>query len=308
MDIPARFMERIVRIFSDKGRDWLDRLPGIFESCVQRWELTECQPLEDLSVNFICFAKSPNHGQVVLKIGVPHPELFTESIVLRLFGGRHVCACHDSDLGLGALLLERIIPGDNLTSIADQSERIRIAAEMIRDMPIPLAEGVVGLPTYSTWINRAFSRARREKIVGQRMLTLIDAADTLFQEVDGSDCPQKVLHGDLHHRNMLMDSSGRWKAIDPKGVIGAAHLEAGRFIITQVGEVEEADCYASLDETTAVIGERLGQSRRAIAICGFVECVLATCWSFEDRDEPAHLSESIRRCQMLYDYLRGTAH
>ena len=100
MDIPARFMERIVRIFSDKGRDWLDRLPGIFESCVQRWELTECQPLEDLSVNFICFAKSPNHGQVVLKIGVPHPELFTESIVLRLFGGRHVCACHDSDLGL----------------------------------------------------------------------------------------------------------------------------------------------------------------------------------------------------------------
>lgn len=307
MDIPARFMEKIVRTFGDKGREWLDRLPGIFESCVQRWELTECQPLEDLSVNFICFAKSPNHGQVVLKIGVPHPELFTESIVLRLFGGRHVCACHDSDLGLGALLLERIIPGENLASIPDQSERIHIAAEMIRDLPIPLAEGVVGLPTYSTWINRAFSRARREKIVGQRMLTLIDAADSLFREVEGSDCPQRILHGDLHHWNMLRDSSGRWKAIDPKGVIGAARLEAGRFIINQVGEVDEADLYTSLDEMTAVIGERLGQPRRTIAVCGFVESVLATCWSFEDRDEPAHLSEWIRTCQMLYDYVRGMA-
>lgn len=305
MDIPARFMEKIVRTFGDKGREWLDRLPGIFESCVQRWELTECQPLEDLSVNYICFAKSPNHGQVVLKIGVPHPELFTESIVLRLFRGRHVCTCHDSDLGLGALLLERIIPGDNLASIPDQSERIRIAADMIRDLPIPLAEGVVGLPTYSTWISRAFSRARREKIVGQRMLTLIDAADSLFREVERSDCPQKVLHGDLHHWNVLMDSSGRWKAIDPKGVIGAAHLEAGRFIINQVGEVDDTDLYANLDEMTTVIGERLGQPRRTIAICGFVESVLATCWSFEDRDEPAHLSEGIRTCQMLCDYVRG---
>ncbi|WP_373298360.1 aminoglycoside phosphotransferase family protein [Paludibacterium paludis] len=30
----------------------------------------------------------------------------------------------------------------------------------------------------------------------------------------------RLLHGDLHHDNVLFDSSHGWLAIDPKGVIG----------------------------------------------------------------------------------------
>ena len=34
--------------------------------------------------------------------------------------------------------------------------------------------------------------------------------------------PQMLLHGDLHHWNILSDADRGWMAIDPKGVIGAS--------------------------------------------------------------------------------------
>lgn len=36
-----------------------------------------------------------------------------------------------------------------------------------------------------------------------------------------------LLHGDLHHYNVLSDVRRGWLAIDPKGVIGEVEYEAG---------------------------------------------------------------------------------
>jgi streptomycin 6-kinase len=38
-----------------------------------------------------------------------------------------------------------------------------------------------------------------------------------------SPCKQLVLHGDLHHDNILNDGND-WLTIDPKGIIGEAEL------------------------------------------------------------------------------------
>ena len=40
-----------------------------------------------------------------------------------------------------------------------------------------------------------------------------------------------VLHGDLHHENMLFDAQAGWIVIDPKGVIGKPCLEMGRYLL-----------------------------------------------------------------------------
>ena len=52
--------------------------------------------------------------------------------------------------------------------------------------------------------------------------------------------PQILLHGDLHHWNILSDADRGWMAIDPKGVIGASCLDVGRFINNAMGFGETA--------------------------------------------------------------------
>jgi streptomycin 6-kinase len=38
---------------------------------------------------------------------------------------------------------------------------------------------------------------------------------------------RRLLHGDLHHGNVLHDSERGWVAIDPKGVLGEPEYEIG---------------------------------------------------------------------------------
>jgi streptomycin 6-kinase len=54
---------------------------------------------------------------------------------------------------------------------------------------------------------------------------LVWAARQLFSELSGSQTQVRLLHGDLHHCNVLFDDVRGWLAVDPKGVVG--ELEYG---------------------------------------------------------------------------------
>lgn len=116
MRIPDGLGETIERVFGSRGGTWLVGLDGTIEACIHKWALSDCAHLSGASVSLVCHAVSPVFGQVVLKIGVPHPELFTEMETLSIFQGRAICRCYDADASLGALLLERIMPGRDLTT------------------------------------------------------------------------------------------------------------------------------------------------------------------------------------------------
>jgi streptomycin 6-kinase len=49
---------------------------------------------------------------------------------------------------------------------------------------------------------------------------LLEEAETLFAELNASMAEPFLLHGDLHHENILAAEREPWLAIDPKGVVG----------------------------------------------------------------------------------------
>lgn len=298
MDLPEAFRDKVERVFGDQGREWLGRLPEALDSCTRRWHLLDCRLARGLSLNLVCAARSPDHGEVVLKIGVPDAELFTEMKALALYGGRHICACLDRDEALGAMLLARIVPGDQLTALRDHHERLAAAASLITALPIRAPAGSHGFPSFSDWVSRAFRRARAENRVDKRMLALIDTADVWFAELAALERPQMLLHGDLHHWNMLRDAQGQWKAIDPKGVIGAPFMEAARFMQNELSLAPPSDQMGRLEEMTGLFSRRLGEARRTVARFAFVEKVLSTCWSFEDNAPPDQLAADVRQCEL----------
>lgn len=304
MDIPKCFSEKITRVFEEKGIQWLDELPNIINKCKEKWKLTNFRISNELSYNFVVFCESSHYGKVALKIGVPHPELYTEIKALSLYNGKDICKCYDYDIKNGAMLLERIVPGVDLTSIENVSDRILIGAELISKLNILVDENHE-LPSYTDWVNKAFKRAREENVVGRKMLNAIDRAENYYKELESLNRSKVLLHGDLHHYNILKCANGDWKAIDPKGVIGIPCLEGSRFIENQLRMVKDEEKLKYLDEMITVFSDKFNENKRIITMCLFVDFALSICWSFEDNDLREEISKSIKNLELTFSYIEN---
>jgi streptomycin 6-kinase len=292
VDIPAYFQRKAARQFGAAGPGWVEALPSILSGCLEQWELSECEPIDDLSINLVCFARSPVYGEVVLKIQGPHTERFTEMTALELYGGERACRCIACDRERAAMLLERILPGNNLRSVPDKDEQLAIGTAMLRALPIRLQD-THGLPHYHDWMTHAFASVRRECPPDALVEKLMDSAWELFREID--DGEQFLLHGDLHHENMLQARSGEWKAIDPQGVVGSRLLECGRFIqnhvVDDAGIDREEACH-----TISYIADAMGKPARHVAAAFFILHLLSYCWGCEMSYEPQRLARGFREC------------
>lgn len=290
--IPQQFRESIWRFFGEHGEQWLDDLPRRISACAEQWGLDGLHLVENLSVNLVGFSTSREYGDVVLKIGVPHPELYSEMKALELYEGRHMCKCYATDKELGAMLLERVLPGHDLTRLDDRERQIDIASHVISALPIPIDEDH-GLPRFSDWTDKAFARMRREGKANAMLLEAAAVAEDLLSKLDGSGRARMLLHGDLHHWNVLCDADGTWKVIDPKGVIGVSSLECGRFILNHIEmstPIEKADCLSHLTKRLAAA---IGETPRVVAECALIDFALSRTWTLEEHLSPAQLRETL---------------
>jgi streptomycin 6-kinase len=87
-----------------------------------------------------------------------------------------------------------------------------------------------------------------------------------------------LLHGDLHHDNILLHDSGDYIVVDPKGVIGPRLFEYGRFVHNFFEDRRHSMSVESIltQRIAALQGE---YSEDEILMVGYVDLVLASCWS-----------------------------
>ncbi len=303
MDIPEYFLQKAARIFNNLGPAWVRELPVYLDRCIDMWQLTDCRPIEDLSINLVCYAISSQYGEVVLKIQGPHNERYTEITALQRYHGRHSCLLHDVDLSIPAMLLERIRPGTCLRAHDDKAEQLRIGVEMLAQLPIPI-EKDCGLPHYSTWLENVTQTMYAEFHSGQTMQNLLATAHKYYADIEPEREPLVLLHGDLHHDNILCKGDGAWAVIDPQGVVGAAFLESGRFlqnhVIPEDGSIQPDETASAI----AVVAEGLGQPWQRIAKTLFILHLLSLCWSYEMRDAPQSLKLGEQQCLDLFELIQ----
>jgi streptomycin 6-kinase len=304
MLIPPDFIHNATTYFGETGLEWIDNLPNHISRCQRAWQLTDLRPVENLSINLIYYAQSGIYGDVVLKLQGPHAERQTELSALQLFEGSRICKLLVVDQEIAALLLERILPGSSLRALRDKNKQLEIGAELVAHLPVQL-EGTHVLPTYRQWINNAIEIILPRYKPDQRLFALIKKTDTLFNQISPVTSPQFLLHGDLHHDNILRSDQHGWKIIDPHGVIALPFMESARFIQNHIMGDNNHLRFEYLDDTVSFFAWRLAQPKQLISSALFILHVLSTCWDVEMNYPQDQVATRIDECEALLEYLHN---
>lgn len=135
-------------------------------------------------------------------------------------------------------------------------------------------------PTLTDWV-RAFDRlrARYQGAAGPLPQDLCDQAQSLWRELLASQSPQ-LLHGDLHHDNIVAAAGGTFLAIDPKGVVGDPIYDTSAFLRNHVEG--RPNPLALLEEAIDIICSRLTLDRRRVMSFGLADSMLSAIWTLDD--------------------------
>lgn len=291
LGLTTPFRRQILATFAPDGAAWLEELPALLRWSAERWGLTVGPAFEGLSFNYVARARRADGTPAVLKLGVPREELGTEIDALRLYAGRGACRLLDADEARGALLLERLDPGDTLAGLVDDDAATAIAATVMAQLwhPPPAGHRFPGVEHWAA--DLAELRPHFGGGTGPLPGWLVDRAEGLFAELLSSQAPAVVLHGDLHHYNILAATRAPWLAIDPKGVVGEPAYEVGALLRNPLDLPEWPDLRRTLARRVDQLSEALGLDRRRVLGWATAQAVLSAWWMYEDGGQ----NEGVRR-------------
>jgi streptomycin 6-kinase len=290
--LPADFVQRITDVYENDGAKWLEQLPALITRCEQRWDLRVHPPFP-LSYNYVTPATRTDGTAVVLKLGVPGSVIDTEMAALRHYDGHGVVQLLDADDAWGALLIERLVPGTMLAQVEDDEQTTIIAAGVMQQLWRPIDPGHP-FPTTETW-GQGFQRLRTEFDGGTGPFPkrLVEMAETLFRDLLASQAAPVLLHGDLHHYNILEAERQPWLALDPQGVVGEPAYEVGALLRNPSPHIFTVPNLKQIQAWRAdLLAEALGVDRERIVGWSMAQAVLSGWWSFEDHGslEPCWLT------------------
>ena len=276
LDLPPAFLQSRYQT-----PEWLAVLPGLVEQMVERWQLTLEGHFPNIEINYVAPATRADGTRCVFKISRHGLDTRHEIAALRLWDGRGACRLLEADPEHGAFLIERLEPGTMLAEVADGGDddgATRITAGILVELWRPAPEGSELRPL-DDWF-AAYDRNREALARGDKGFpaALFQRADALRQELlDSTEVPE-VLHGDMHHFNVLRAQRAEWLAIDPKGLAGDRHFDICQFMRNPQDRTTPAINSRRLD----IFCAELGLDRRRAAGWCFVHAMLDACWDFED--------------------------
>ena len=258
-------------------------------------------PFESLSYHYVAPAIRVDGTEVVLKVGIPTRELFAEVKALELFNGQGAVQLLDADLDQGILLLERLKPGIPLSSLVDDAQATSIAAQVMRQLwrPVPPDHPFSTVAEWASGLKRM--RERFGGGCGPFPSGLVEAAERHFTELIGTMAEPVLLHGDLHHGNVLTAERDSWLAVDPKGLVGEPAYEVGAFLRNPMPHLlNHSDPQVILARRVDQLAEELGFERVRVIGWGLAQAVLAAWWRYEDH---GHGWESWIVCAEIFSAL-----
>jgi streptomycin 6-kinase len=276
LDLPDAFIDK-------NGADpaWLRALPERLAQLAARWSLTLGPHFPGIAYNYVAPVTRADGTRAVLKLSRYVDETRNEIAALCLWDGDGAARLLEADPAIGTLLLERLEPGTMLTEVAERDDDAAtvIAAGLLRRLWRPLPERH-GLRPLESWC-AAYDRNRQALSHGADGFpaALFRRADALRRDLFASSGAPTVLHGDMHHFNVLRAHRTGWLAIDPKGLAGDPCFDVCQFLRNPI---DAPPPLSVVRRRLDIFCAELGLDRARTKDWCFVHAVLNACWDFED--------------------------
>jgi streptomycin 6-kinase len=221
---------------------------------------------------------------IILKLGLDNEALAREAFALKCFAGYGVVKVLAEDKGM--LLLERAVPGISLKSYFPDKEQesIEIACGVIKKLHQVNIPENHNFPHIKDWLT---ALDKDWPIPDKYMKKARKLRDHLLH----TSKQDILLHGDLHHENILQNGDD-WVVIDPKGVIGEAAYEVAAFIRNPMPELlTHADAPNIIHNRIIRFAEPLNIPAARILYWCYVQALLAWVWSIEDGCDTRHFKQ-----------------
>jgi streptomycin 6-kinase len=282
LTLPESFLSNTLEICGENGERWLNELPQIIEELSKLWDIKVEKPFQNLSYNFVAPCLRADGSQSVLKIALPlnNPEIFSEALFLRSAKGKGAANLLEFDEAHQAILIERLIPGASLKQVCrkDDAGAAEIAIGVMRQL---LKESPTETATFQSledWFS-GFDRAKETNFPGE----FVNKASTYYHELSSDSARKFLIHGDLHHDNILSAERAPFLAIDPKGIIGDIGYEISVFLNNHVlwlaGESEISE---KLKDIIKLFSEAFEIEPIDLRKWAFAQMVLSAWWTFEE--------------------------
>lgn len=269
------FQFNIISIYGEKGKAWLDALPQLIAATSSRLDLRDLIQVTNLTYNYVL---SGFHGDnpIILKLGLDNEGLAREAFALKCFAGYGAVKVLAEDNGI--LLLERAVPGTSLKSCFpnQEHESVKIACGVIKKLHQANIPTTHNFPHIKDWL----SALDKDWPIPDRYL---QKARKLRDQMLQTSEANVLLHGDLHHDNILQNGDD-WVVIDPKGVIGEPAYEVSAFIRNPMPELlNHIDAPHIIHNRVSRFAAALELPERRIIDWCFVESVLSWIWNIQDK-------------------------
>jgi streptomycin 6-kinase len=271
-----KFEQIIIKMYGDLGESWLTRLPQLVEHLSRKWGLSAIKPMSNLSYNYVASAMQDSR-HVILKLGLDIDSLKCEAEALKAFASSAAVKLFAQEDG--ALLLERALPGDSLRDYypGRDIEAVQIACDIIKRLHQVTIKDASNFFHISDWL---------KSLDGTWDIPMhyLQKARSLRDELLLIQGEPVLLHGDLHHDNILKNDND-WVVIDPKGVVGYTVNEIWAFINNPMPYIPVEIIIDRIKE----FGNRLNIDCNLIISWCFVQSVLSWVWDLEDNLQPSSI-------------------
>jgi len=269
---------------------WVDALPRQVGDLLEEWVLT----LDGASMHGYCSLVVPvrtaDGAPAVLKVSIDvDDESEFEHLALQRWHGDGAVLMLRADPRRRAMLLERLHPRD-LATIADE-EACEVVADLYGRIHVPALPQLRSVTSYvERWTadlaalpaDAPIPRRMREQCISLARDLVADPASVGV-----------IVHGDLHHHNVLAGDREPWLVIDPKPMSGDPHYEPAPMLWNRYEDLLGGDLREGLRRRFHTIIDAAGLDEDRARDWVVVRMVLNASWDVIDGDPD---EEWLTRC------------
>ena len=249
------------------------------------WNLTNPKFLTQTMTSHI-YSVTYNTETAILKLLSPsETDEQRGAVALHHFDGHGAVRLLHYDEG--AHLME-YAAGDDLVTLVERGEdenATRIIAQVIKQLhSVPQNIPQDGLFLLKRWFGELFNRAAADRQAGIEFIYVRSAS--LAKRLLATQRDVRVLHGDIHHRNIRQSSRG-WLTFDPKGLVGERTYDCANTLCNPVMP-ELVHNETRLLTNAAILADTLALDLlRVLAFTYAYACLNASWWSLRIGTEGA---------------------